>query len=419
MRPSWIGRNLVFLFFLRGLRSLSQAYLNVLVPIYLARLGFSAVDLGFIFTASALSSAVLGGAVGLLSDRYGRKPLLVILSLLTAMGALIFTLSANFLVLLIGAAVSTIGRGGGAGSGGAWGPFYPAEQSLVAEEASPQERTTVFSALSFVGVLAGAVGSLLALLPAGLLQFLGIPLIEGDRALFALTVALGIAMALITLPVRERFRPVRPASGSRARRISMSPQTVNLVLRFAATNFTNGMAVGFLGPFVVYWFHLRYGVGTAELGVLFFVINLATAPGYLFSARLAHRLGSVKTVVATRTFSVAFLALMAVMPSYPLAAVLYLARMVAGTLALPVRQSYVMGVVEPEERATAAALSNLPSQLAGVGSPALAGYMMSTVSLNLPLELAAVLQGVNALLYYLFFRHISPPEEQVAIARDT
>ena len=39
---------------------------------------------------------------------------------------------------------------------------------------------------------------------------------------------------------------------------------------------------------------------------------------------------------------------------------------------------------------------------------------MQTISLDLPLELAAFLQGINALLYYLFFRRIEPPEEQAA-----
>ena len=34
--PPWLGRDLVLLFAQRGLRSLSQAYLNVIVPIYLA-----------------------------------------------------------------------------------------------------------------------------------------------------------------------------------------------------------------------------------------------------------------------------------------------------------------------------------------------------------------------------------------------
>ncbi len=34
---------------------------------------------------------------------------------------------------------------------------------------------------------------------------------------------------------------------------------------------------------------------------------------------------------------------------------------------------------------------------------------MQSVAIDLPLELAAALQGINALLYYLFFRDIHPP----------
>lgn len=51
-----------------------------------------------------------------------------------------------------------------------------------------------------------------------------------------------------------------------------------------------------------------------------------------------------------------------------------------------------------------------------VGQPALAGYAIQTISLGLPLELAAFLQGINALLYYLFFRRIQPPEEREPVA---
>ena len=70
-----------------------------------------------------------------------------------------------------------------------------------------------------------------------------------------------------------------------------------------------------------------------------------------------------------------------------------------------------MGIVDPRERASAAGLSSLPSQVASSTTPALAGYTMQTISLDLPLELAAFLQAINTALYYLFFRKIRPPEE--------
>ncbi len=410
-RPLWLGRDLSLLLVLRGLRSLSQAYLNIIVPIYLARLAFGPVDIGIIFTASAIASALLTGAVGLLSDRFGRKTLLVLMALLMSAGALVFALSSNFLVLLAAAAVSTLGRGGGAGSGGAWGPYYPAEQALIAEKAGLRDRTAAFGAVSFVGVLAGSLGSLVALVPAALQSSFGLSMIEGDRLLFLLTVGLGIAMALIVLPVREGA-PSRPTlAATQPRRSRLSPRTRGLIARFALTNTANGFAVGFLGPFLIYWFHSRYGADAAQIGTLFFLINLATAPSYLYAQRLARLLGEVNAVVVTRTISLILLFVMAQAPTYFLAGALYLVRMVAATMALPVRQSYLMGVVEAPERASAAGLSGLPSQVAGAVSPTLAGYLMQSVSLNLPLELAALFQGVNTALYGLFFHNLRPLEE--------
>jgi len=399
------------LLLLRGLRSLSQAYLNIIVPIYLARLAFGPVDIGIIFTASAVSSALMMAAVGLLSDRFGRKTLLVAMALLTSVGAFAFALSSTFLVLLVAAAVSTLGRGGGAGSGGAWGPYYPAEQALIAEQVGLRDRTSAFGAVSFVGVLAGGLGSLVALVPAALRSSFGLGTIQGDRVLFLLTAGLGIAMALVVLPVREAA-PSRPALGAtQSRQGRLSPRTRGLILRFAITNTANGFAVGFLGPFLIYWFNVRYGADAAQIGTLFFLINLATAPSYLYSARIARRLGDVNAVVITRGISLVLLFVMAQAPTYLLAGALYLVRMIAATMAMPVRQSYLMGVVQAEERGSAAGLSGLPSQVTGAVSPTLAGYLMQSVSLNLPLELAALFQGVNTALYYVFFHGVRPLEE--------
>ena len=423
-QPAWLNRDLALLFAGRGLRSLGQGYLAIIVPLYLARLGFDAEQLGVLFTASAVTSALLAAAVGILSDRFGRKTFLILISLMMAAGGLVFALSGNFVVLVAAGALGTIGRGGGAGSGGAFGPYYPAEQPLIAEHASDEKRTTIFGVLSFVGVLGGAIGSLLALVPAAL-KGAGFSILEGYRVLFLLTVFLGVAMAIVVLPVREG--PARPAShadgkpatehASRAveqqrRVLGLSRPSWGLVSRFMVTNFTNGLAVGMLGPFVVYWFYRRFGVDAAELGTLFFIINLAAALPYLLAGRLARRLGAVNTVVVTRAASVLLLAVVAVMPTYPLAAALYLIRMVANTLSLPVRQSYLMGVITPSERSSAAGLANLPSQVATSLSPTLAGFLFQSVALALPLEFAAAFQGLNTILYYVFFHNVRPPEER-------
>ena len=444
IRPAWLDRDLVLLFGGRAVRSISQSFLAIIVPLYLARLGYSAVQIGVLFSAGAIASALLAAAVGLLSDRLGRKTLLILIALLSVGGGLVFAFSGTFVVLVLAGAIGTIGRGGGAGSGGAAGPFAPAEQALIGEHAGDEARTSAFGVVSFVGVLAGAAGSLLALVPAALKAVAGTSLLDGYRVLFLLSAALGVALAIVIAPVRERrqmpasektaisedvaqsapafasqtaraFPSANRSSGEPAARrgpLGLSPASWSIIWRFMVTNATNGLAIGVLGPFVVYWFYRRFGADAAEMGVLFFVINLAGAVPDLFASRFARRLGAVRAVVATRSVSVVLLAIMAIMPSFALAAALYLVRMVVNTLSNPIRQSYLMGIVDPHDRSSAAGLSNLPSQVGAAISPSIAGYLMQEVALAVPLELAAGLQGINAVLYYLFFRDIHPPEER-------
>ncbi|HEX6965836.1 MAG TPA: MFS transporter [Gemmatimonadaceae bacterium] len=406
--PPWLNRDLRLLVAGRGLRSISQSYLAVIVPLYLAHMGYSAVRIGVFFTFGAVGSMALTAAVGVLSDRFGRKPLLVLLGLLTAMCGLVFVATQSFPVLLIAAAMGTIGRGGGAGSGGAFGPYAPAEQALIAEHAGNRHRTNAFGIVSVVGVLSAALGSLLATTPTLLHRVFGMSDLTAERGLFLLTAVLGTAMAMVVLPVSEAKRPVHK-TGTRRR---LTTRTKHVLVRFLVTNATNGLAVGMLGPILVYWFHVRYGATSGELGTLFFIANIASAPSNLASARVARRLGAVRAIVTARLTSVVLLAGMAVMPSFLWAAVFFLLRTQANTLSNPIRQSFLMGVVDEADRSTAAGLSNLPLQAFSSVGPTVAGQIMQVAWVSLPLELAAVLQGVNAALYFIFFRNIVPPEEQ-------
>lgn len=93
----------------------------------------------------------------------------------------------------------------------------------------------------------------------------------------------------------------------------------------------------------------------------------------------------------------------ALAPAFWIVGAVYLVRMVLQRVGLPLRQSFTQDMAHPEERASVAALSNLPAQATMAGSQALAGYLFDEVSLAAPFELAAVLQMANAVLYWLLF----------------
>jgi MFS family permease len=370
-----------------------------------------------VLTLGSVIGAVMVALVGITGDRFGRRPVLIGIGALGAVGALALALSANVAVVVVASGLGGIGRGGGAGSGGAFGPFFPAEQPLLASSVTSAQRTRVFGRIGFIGVLAAAAGSLVAGVPV-LLHHAGLSWIGAYRIVFLLAAVASALVVLACLPLKER-RPSAPAGGSEppasaaAARAASAPaglSTRQLIGRFGFTNALNGFGFGFLGPLLTYWFHVRFGVGPAEVGILFTIVNLAGALPYLGAHLISDRLGSVLTVVVTRTLSIVMLAAMAVVPDFFLAGLFLNLRTVFNSLGMPARQSYAMGAADERHRGTVAALGSLPSMVTSSISPVVGGAVMDSF-VDIPIVGAAVFMAANVLAYYLAFRHAPLPGE--------
>ncbi len=401
------ARNVFWLYAGRGLRSFATAFLTVAFPLYLTQSGYGSGRIGLVVTLSTLVTAALVAVVGIVSDRVGRKLVLMVLGVLAVFGSIGIAISTATLWIAFVSGISGIGRGGGAGSGGSWGPVFPAEQPLLASAVPAEQRNTVFSRIAFVGVLAGAGGSLVAALPR-LLHSDGLSWIAAYRWLFYLSAALAVLMVAVTIPLREERIPASSAMPPTAAEPSL--RAGGFLGRLSLTNALNGLGFGFLGPLLTYWFHARFGVGPAALGTLYAITNLVAALPYLGAARLAQRFGSVWSTTITRAVSVVMLLAMAVAPTYALAGLAYVLRMAFNSVSIPLRQSFVMGVSRADQRGRMAAFSMLPSQLTSTISPVLGGELMQSF-LDTPLVGAAVFMTANFILYYLFFRDLHPPEE--------
>jgi len=422
--PDWITRNMGLLLAARTFMSAARAFAGIMVPIYLALIGYSGLTLGILFTVVALTSAVLSSAIGLLSDRLGRKFFIVVLPWFAAAAALVFAFSHAAALIFVFAALGSFGRGSGAGAGMV-GPYQPAEQALLADTVPARHRNSLFGRVAFASSLGALIGTgPLTALPT-ILGWLGAPVQQGlasYRLSFLIMAGIALIAGLLALPIIEPARPPRaapegrprPKTGSRSGwfRLSLSQQSWFVLLRIWVTNSMNGLAVGFFGPFITYWFFRRYGAGPEMVGLLFSVINLVAMAGNLGAARFAARLGLVRAITVSRTLQAVLIIPMVLAPNFWLAGAVYLLRMLAQRVGLPLRQSYVLGVVRPEERGTVGALSNLPAQITSSASPTLAGYLFDHVSLSLPFEIGAILQGINSLIFYVFFRNLQPPEEQ-------
>jgi hypothetical protein len=79
---------------------------------------------------------------------------------------------------------------------------------------------------------------------------------------------------------------------------------------------------------------------------------------------------------------------------------------------VPTRTSYVMAVVTPAERASAASITAVPRSLASSISPAFAGALFGATFSGLPLLLAGSLKIAYDLALLYTCRRVRPPEEK-------
>lgn len=379
----------------------------MIFPIFLAQSGYSAARIGLLLSFASALNILLVAGVGLFADRFGRRTTLIGVAGLAVLAGLLLALSVDsFPILVLASGLGGIGRGGGIGSGGAWGPMFPAEQPLIAASAE-HDRTRAFGHIAFVAVTASAAGSLVAGVPV-LLAPSGIPLMTGYRLLFGLSALIMFCVMIVSLPLREtQGQPApNPAGGEQHPIIPLR----TLLGRLGVTNALNGFAFGFMGPLLTVWFYQRFGVGAGQLAILYTVVNLVTAFPYLASASLVRRVGQVRTVVLTRVAGVALLLAMAFVPSLIWVGALFTLRAVMNSLGMPARQSFMMGAAEERYRSRVAAFSSLPSQFTSMVSPAVGGALMEEI-MNFPIYGAAFFFLANAVAYHLSFRDADRPRE--------
>ena len=191
----------------RGIRSFAFSYVNVVFAIYLDQLGYSTVTIGIIFSVAYLSGAVLTAVWGYLSDRFGRRNILMLLAVLTIISNCIYVFFSGFVFILLAVVIANVGWGGSAGGGQGGGPFNPVEEALLAEKCTPENRNRVFAVNSCVGALMGSFGALASGFPQYLQETWGWSAIASYKPLFILTILFSVVLFFVYSSIREQHQP--------------------------------------------------------------------------------------------------------------------------------------------------------------------------------------------------------------------
>ncbi|MFZ2070129.1 MAG: MFS transporter [Halobacteriota archaeon] len=243
---------------------------------------------GLIIAVFALASLALNIPGGIISDKWGRKPLIVAGLILYAVAALLFPLSMSPYDWIFVRAL----QGAGAGF------FFPAVTALLADITTREERGHAFSIYNMglgIGLAGGPIsGGLLFVIYGIFMPFL-------FCAVFAF-----ISVVLVLLFVREPNREIRAkekrgkrgewlAVGARERKVL----TLCCLLVFFGQGVASVMS-GLFSPFAVAELHISEALIGAILSVMFVTFTLLQ-PGF---NRLMTRIGEVNLAVTGLFFCV-------------------------------------------------------------------------------------------------------------------
>lgn len=351
---------------------------------------------GFLVAVYALLSFVFASAVGSLSDRFGRRPVLLLSLLGLGVDYIIIALAPNLAWLVVGRVLA-----------GIFGATETTAMAYIADISKPEERAKNFGVIGAAFGLGFIVGPLLG----GVLGGIDLRLPFWCAAGFSL---FNLLYGLFVLPESLAPKYRRPFSWARANPVGSLlalrrfPSVLTLTSIYALTRLSLN---GLIGVFVLYTSY-RFGWSVTEVGTSLAVtgIALAVVQGALvgpvvkrFGERSTVLLGLTLSTLSYVLFGLAnqeWLIYVAIIPSS------------SGGLVAPSVQGAISSRVAPEEQGllqgALAGLNNLANVVAPLLTAGLFAYVVSSGTsfelVGAPLFLCALIEFSALLVARQAFR---------------
>ena len=350
---------------------------GIIVPIlgrYAERFGASGFTVGLLFASYSLAQLVCAPLLGRLSDRIGRKPVIVISLIGTALGSFITGAAGALWVLFLGRIVD-----------GASGGSLSVAQAAVADIAPEEQRP------GLLGMLGAAFGIGFVLGPAiGGLAALGGPHVPFYIA--GVLASINAIAAIIRLP--ETRRPEAHV-GPRGPRTPLSP----ILRHLAVIGFITVIAfTAFEATFSLFG-DRRFGLTEASSAAVFLGVGLVlvAVQGGLYG-RLVDRYGLHRLFTLGLGMLVVGLAMMSVAFVWPVLIIALLFLAVGQGCASPSITSLVTQHAPSERRGEALGFQQSAYGVARVLGPPVAGAMFDRIGIWSPYVAGSVLCGVAMVL---------------------
>jgi MFS transporter, DHA1 family, tetracycline resistance protein len=353
-----------------------------MLPYYAESYGASPLVIGLLSTSYSLMQFVFTPVWGRLSDRYGRRPMILRSLAGSCVGFLIFGLAHSLPVLFAGRILAGIA-----------GAIIPTTSAYIADVTPPEQRA---KGMGMIGAAFG-LGFIFGPAIGGLLSPFGY-----DKPALLASALAGVNLVFAHFMLPESLSEENRTS-ARRRRFDMAtlfaalrdPRIgVLLAIYFVATFAFSNMEA----TFALLNEH-RYGLNARQTGYLFTYIGLlATLMQGVFAARAVRRWGEARCVT-TGTFLMIFaLGLMPIAPGLPAYCAVIALLSIGSGLNAPALSALLSRSAHGDEQGGIMGIAQSLASLGRIFGPVWGGYTFGALGLRWPFLTGALFMGAAFLL---------------------
>jgi multidrug resistance protein len=344
---------------------------GIVVPIlgrYAERFGANGLQVGLMFASFSVAQMVFAPILGRISDKVGRKPVIVFSLIGTAVGSFVTGAAGALWVLFLGRILD-----------GASGASVAVAQGAVADIAPPEQRARL------MGMLGAAFGVGFVVGPA----LGGLAALGGPHVPFYLAgsiAAINAIAAMIRLP--ETKPDTSHITEKSQRGTALSPA----LKRFALVGFLSMLGfAGFEATFSI-WGEIQFGFteGSASIVFVFVGVTLVAVQGGLIGP-LTQRLGSRKLLRMGLSLVAVGLLLLGLSNTWPLLFIALFLLSLGQGMSGPSGSALVAELAPVERRGEAIGYQQSTAAFGRVAGPVMAGALFDHVGISAPFFVSGVL----------------------------
>ncbi len=367
-------QRLSYIFISKASRTSVSSLLSILTPIYLARLGYSALYVGIGLTAILAGNAFFNILLTWYGEHLGRQRSLLVFSLLVVVSGVLLSSTIFLPLILLGLFLGNIST-----TGTETGPFQSIETGVLPILEPEEKRNRAFGVYNFIGYGASSIGAFAASAPDYFQDSL-----LASRLLYLVYGLVGILLLVVYRKLRniesQETGPKRMGLGN------VRPEARRHITKLSFFYSIDAFGGSLVSQFVLsYWFSQVYKVSLSSLGEIFLAVNVVTAFSTLAAPVLSEKLGNLRTMVSTHLLSNVFLIIVPLAGSFLAAIVFLFLRQSISQMDVPTRQAFMAQLFTDEERVPANAVTNTSRSLSGTLGGPLTAVMFMVGASSLPI----------------------------------